>query len=316
VEAATPAVTTPAAPRAGVLGAGRRHYGERVIRGVLFGAAMLSVLTTLGIVFSLLTETVRFFGEVGVWDFVTGKEWSPLFADPKFGVLPLITGTLLVTGISLLVAIPLGLGTAIYLAEYARPRTRKILKPVIELLAGVPTIVFGYFALTYFTPTILNGLLGLDVPVFNALSAGIVMGFMVLPTVASISEDAMSAVPASLREGAFGLGANKLQVSLRIVFPAALSGIVAAIVLGVSRAIGETMIVLVAAGQQPNLTADPRESVETITTFIAATAKGDIASGSTAYKTIFAVGMTLFLMTLLMNAIAIRFVRRYRQVYE
>ncbi len=315
MEAATPAVRA-AAPGTSVLGAARRHNGERVIRGVLFGAAMLSVLTTLGIVFSLLTETVRFFGEVGVWGFLTGTEWSPLFADPKFGVLPLVTGTLLVTGISLVVAIPLGLGTAIYLAEYARPRTRKILKPVIELLAGIPTIVFGYFALTYFTPTILNGLLGMDVPVFNALSAGIVMGFMVLPTVASISEDAMSAVPAALREGAFGLGANKLQVSLKIVFPAALSGIVAAIVLGVSRAIGETMIVLVAAGQQPNLTADPRESVETITTFIAATAKGDIASGSTAYQTIFAVGMTLFVMTLLMNTIAIRFVRRYRQVYE
>jgi phosphate transport system permease protein len=314
VEAVTSAAT--AAPGTPVLGAGPRRTGERVIRALLFGAAMLSVLTTLGIVVCLLSETVRFFGDVGVVDFLTGREWSPLFADPKFGVLPLITGTLLVTGIALAVAIPLGLGTAIYLAEYARPRTRRILKPVIELLAGIPTIVFGYFALTYFTPVVLNDLLGLDVPVFNALSAGIVMGFMVLPTVASISEDAMSAVPRSLREGAFGLGANKLQVSLRVVFPAALSGIVAAIVLGVSRAIGETMIVLVAAGQQPNLTADPRQSVETITTFIAATAKGDIASGSTAYKTIFAVGMTLFVMTLLMNAIAIRFVRRYRQVYE
>lgn len=279
-------------------------------------AALLSVLTTVGIVVSLSTETIAFFGDVGVGEFLTGTEWSPLFADPKFGVLPLITGTLLVTAIAIVVAIPLGLGTAIYLAEYAKPRTRRIVKPMIELLAGVPTIVFGYFALTYFTPTVLNGLLGLDVPVFNALSGGIVMGFMVLPTVASISEDAMSAVPGSLREGAFGLGANKLQVSLRVVVPAALSGIVAAIVLGVSRAIGETMIVLVAAGQQPNLTFDPRESVETITTFIAATAKGDIASGSTAYKTIFAVGMTLFVMTLAMNAIAIRFVRRYRQVYE
>jgi phosphate transport system permease protein len=315
VEAATPAAL-PAASGTPVLGAARRRWGEGLIRSLLFGAALLSILTTLGIVFSLLSETVRFFGDVGFIDFITGKEWSPLFADPKFGVLPLISGTLLVTGISLLIAIPLGLGTAIYLAEYAKPRTRRIVKPFIELLAGIPTIVFGYFALTYFTPTVLNGLLGLDVPVFNALSAGIVMGFMVLPTVASVSEDAMSAVPAALREGAFGLGANKLQVALRVVFPAALSGIVAAIVLGVSRAIGETMIVLVAAGQQPNLTADPRESVETITTFIAATAKGDIASGSTAYKTIFAVGMTLFVMTLLMNAIAIRFVRKYRQVYE
>jgi phosphate transport system permease protein len=277
---------------------------------------MLSVLTTIGILISLLSETIAFLGEVGVWDFVSGTEWSPLFADPQFGVLPLITGTLLVTGLALVVAIPLGLGTAIYLAEYAKPRVRRTVKPFIELLAGVPTIVFGYFALTFFTPVVLNGLLGMEVPTFNALSAGVIMGFMVVPTVASISEDAMSAVPASLREGAFGLGANKLQVSLRVVFPAALSGIVASIVLGVSRAIGETMIVLVAAGQQPNLTADPRESVETITTFIAATAKGDIASGSTAYKTIFAVGMVLFVMTLLMNMVAIRFVRRYRQVYE
>ncbi|MEY2442009.1 MAG: phosphate transport system permease protein [bacterium] len=277
---------------------------------------MLSILTTLGILFSLLSETIAFFGEVGVWDFFSGTEWSPLFSDPQFGVLPLITGTLLVTGLALIVAIPLGLGTAIYLAEYAKPRTRRIVKPFIELLAGVPTIVFGYFALTFFTPVVLNDLLGMDVPTFNALSAGIIMGFMVMPTVASISEDAMSAVPGSLREGAFGLGANKLQVSLRVVFPAALSGIVASIVLGVSRAIGETMIVLVAAGQQPNLTVDPRESVETITTFIAATAKGDIATGTIAYKTIFAVGMVLFVMTLLMNTIAIRFVRRYRQVYE
>jgi phosphate transport system permease protein len=315
MDLATPPVTL-ASPGTPVLGDARPRRGERAIRGLLFCAALVSIATTLGIVFSLLTETVRFFGDVGVLHFLTGKEWSPLFADPRFGVLPLITGTLLVTGIALVVAIPLGLGTAVYLAEYARPRTRKVLKPVIELLAGIPTIVFGYFALTYFTPTVLNGLLGLGVPVFNALSAGIIMGFMVLPTVASISEDAMSAVPAALREGAGGLGANHLHVTQSVVFPAALSGIVAAVVLGVSRAIGETMIVLVAAGQQPNLTADPRQSVETITTFIAATAKGDIASGSTAYKTIFAVGMTLFLMTLLMNAIAIRFVRRYRQVCE
>jgi phosphate transport system permease protein len=316
VEAGSPPAATLEACRTLVLGASRRRTGEAVIRALLFCAALLSILTTVGIIFSLSKETIAFFGDVGIGEFLTGTEWSPLFADPKFGVLPLVTGTLLVTAIALVVAIPLGLGTAIYLAEYARPRTRRVVKPMIELLAGVPTIVFGYFALTYFTPTVLNGLLGLDVPVFNALSGGIVMGFMVLPTVASISEDALSAVPRSLREGAFGLGANKLQVSLRVVVPAALSGIVAAIVLGVSRAIGETMIVLIAAGQQPNLTFDPRESVETITTFIAATAKGDIASGSTAYKTIFAVGMTLFLMTLVMNAIAIRFVRRYRQVYE
>ncbi len=315
MSSANPAVA-PATPRTPVLGVAKRRRGEDAIRVALFLAALLSILTTLGIVFSLLSETIRFFGEVGVFDFLTGTEWAPLFSDPSFGVLPLITGTLLVTGLALIVAIPLGLGTAIYLAEYAKPGVRKVVKPFIELLAGVPTIVFGYFALTFFTPVVLNDFFGMDVPTFNALSAGIIMGFMVLPTVASISEDSMSAVPSSLREGAFGLGANKLQVSLLVVFPAALSGIVASIVLGVSRAIGETMIVLVAAGQQPNLTFDPRESVETITTFIAATAKGDIATGSTAYKTIFAVGMVLFLMTLLMNVIAIRFVRKYRQVYE
>ena len=312
---ATPAVP-PATPGTPVLGVAKRRRGEDAIKALLFCAAMLSVVTTVLIIFSLLSETVAFFGDVGVWEFLTGTEWSPLFAEPSFGVLPLVTGTLLITGIALCVAVPLGLGTAIYLAEYAKPRTRKVVKPFIELLAGARTIVFGYFALTFFTPVILNDVLGIEVPTFNALSAGIIMGFMVLPTVASISEDAMSAVPRALREGAFGLGANKLQVSLRVVFPAALSGIVASIVLGVSRAIGETMIVLVAAGQQPNLTADPRQSVETITTFIAATAKGDIATGSITYKTIFAVGMLLFLMTLVMNAISIRFVRRYRQVYE
>ena len=301
---------------ADVLGVPRKRRGEQVIKGLLFLAAALSVLTTFGIVFSLIEGTVEFFAEVNVTDFLFGTEWSPLFADPQFGVLPLVTGTLLITGIAILVAVPLGLGAAVYLAEYASPRVRKTVKPVLEVLAGVPTIVFGYFALTFFTPTILRDILGAEVQIFNALSAGVIMGFMVVPTIASISEDAMSAVPASLREGAFGLGANKLQVSARVVFPAALSGIVAAIVLGISRAIGETMIVLVAAGQQPNLTADPRESVETMTTYIAATAKGDVPVGSIGYKTIFAVGTLLFVLTLVMNAISIRFVRRWRQVYE
>jgi phosphate transport system permease protein len=227
-----------------------------------------------------------------------------------------VGGTLLVTGISLLVAIPLGLGSAIYLSEYARPRVRRLLKPVLEVLAGIPTIVFGYFALAFFTPVVLRDLLGMDVQIFNALSAGIVMGFMVIPTIATLSEDAMSAVPGALREGAFGLGASRLQVALRVVFPAALSGIVAAIVLGISRAIGETMIVLVAAGQVPRLGIDPRDAYETMTAFIAATGKGDVPTGSIGYKTIFAVGTTLFALTLAMNAISIRLVRRYRQVYE
>ncbi|MEO6496041.1 MAG: phosphate ABC transporter permease subunit PstC [Solirubrobacteraceae bacterium] len=305
-----------AAPGAHALGVAPRRFGERAIKAVLFAAAMMSVLTTTGIVLSLLTETISFFGEVSIGDFYGGTDFSPLFADPSFGVLPLVTGTLLITAIGLVVAVPLGLGGAVYLSEYASPRVRKSFKAALELLAGVPTIVFGYFALTWLTPVVLNDLLGLGVPVFNALSAGIVLGFMVVPTIASISEDAMSAVPTSLREAAYGIGANKLQVSTRVVFPAALSGIVAAIVLGVSRAIGETMIVLIAAGQVPNLTADPRESVETMTTFIAASAKGDLPTGSIGYQTIFAVGMTLFLLTLIMNAISIRFVRRYRQVYE
>jgi phosphate transport system permease protein len=311
---------TSTAPRAAsgtpVLGVARRRWGEDLIKAGLFMAALVSVLTTAGIVFSLLEETVVFFREVGVWEFLSGKEWAPLFADPKYGVLPLVGGTLLITGIALFVAVPLGIASAIYLSEYARPRTRRWLKPALEILAGVPTIVFGYFALTFFTPVVLRDFLGMEVKIFNALSAGIVMGFMVLPTIASVAEDAMSAVPGSLREGAFGLGASKLQVSTRVVLPAALSGVVAAIVLGVSRAIGETMIVLVAAGQVPNLGIDPRESYETMTTFIAATGKGDVPTGSIGYKTIFAVGATLFVITLILNAISIRFVRKYRQVYE
>ena len=313
---AAPADTRRAAPGAIGLGAARRRLGEWAIHALLFVAALISVLTTVGIVVSLLQETVVFFRDVGVWEFLSGREWAPLFSDPEYGVLPLVNGTLLITGIALLVAIPLGLGAAVYLSEYARPRVRKTLKPILELLAGIPTIVFGYFALTFFTPVVLRDLLGMEVQIFNALSAGVIMGFMVLPTIASVAEDAMSAVPAGLREGAVGLGASKLQVSTRVVFPAALSGIVAAVVLGVSRAIGETMIVLVAAGQVPKLGIDARESYETMTTFIAATGKGDVPTGSTGYKTIFAVGAALFVLTLMMNAISIRFVRRYRQVYE
>jgi phosphate transport system permease protein len=298
-----------------VLGVARPRRGEALIRALLFAAAVLSVLTTVGIVVSLLAPAITFFKDVSVVDFLTGKTWDPRISH-QFGVWPLVNGTLLITGIAILVAVPLGLGTAIYLAEYARPRVRRAVKPIIELLAGIPTIVFGYFALTYFTPTILHDLLGVQLDIFNALSAGIVMGFMVLPTIASVAEDAMSSVPQSLREGAFGLGASKLQVSLRVVFPAALSGIVAAIVLGASRAIGETMIVLLAAGQQPNTGINPTQGYETMTTYIGATARGDIPTGSTIYKTVFAVGIALFVLTLIMNLISIRFVRKYRQVYE
>ncbi|HEV2999337.1 MAG TPA: phosphate ABC transporter permease subunit PstC [Solirubrobacteraceae bacterium] len=299
-----------------VLGVARRRRSEQAVRALLAAAAGLSVLTTTGIVVSLLEETVSFLGDAGIGAFLTGTDWSPLFAEPSFGVLPLVTGTLLVSAIALAVAVPVGLGAAVYLAEYASPRVRRAVKPVLELLAGVPTIVFGYFALLFFTPEVLRPVFGEPLSGFNALSAGIVMGFMIVPTVASVSEDAMSAVPAALREGAFGLGATKLQVSTRVVFPAALSGIVASFVLAASRAVGETMIVVIAAGLQPNLTADPRRSVETMTTFIAATAKGDAPVGTTAYEAIFAVGTLLFVMTFAMNLVAIRFVRRYRQVYE
>jgi phosphate transport system permease protein len=298
------------------LGVARRRVGEDVIKGLLILAALVSILTTTGIVISLARETIVFFGDVGIGDFLFGSDWSPVIKPQSFGVLPLVSGTMLITAICLVVAIPLGLGSAIYLSEYARPRVRKTVKPILELLAGVPTIVFGYFALTFFTPTILQDFLKLDISGFNALAAGIIMGFMVVPTIASVAEDAMSAVPASLREGSFGLGANRLQTSLRVVFPAALSGIVASVVLGASRAIGETMIVLVAAGQIAALTADVREPMYTMTSYIAAMGKGDLATGSVQYKTIFAVGMLLFVITLVLNLISIRFVRKYRQVYE
>ena len=308
--------TVAGTPRADALGVRRRRWGEEAIRVCLFAAAAISVLTTTGIVVALLSETISFFSEVPLSSFFTDSKWSPLFADPQYGIWQLLNGTFLITGIAILLAIPFGLGSAIYLSEYASPRVRGIIKPILEVLVGVPTVVFGFFALTFVTPEVLKGVLGLELDVFNALAAGVVMAFMILPTIASIAEDSMSAVPQGLREGAYGLGASRMQVSLRVVFPAALSGIVAAIVLGVSRAIGETMIVLIAAGQVPNFGVDAREPFEAMTTFIAATGKGDIPTGSIEYKTIFAVGMTLFLVTLAFNAIAIRFVRKYRQVYD
>jgi phosphate transport system permease protein len=299
------------------LGVARPRYGELAIKGVLALCAALSVVTTLGIVVALLEPTIEFFGEVSLTDFFTGTEWSPLFADPKFGVIPLVTGTLVTTFWALLVAIPFGLGAAIYLSEYARPRTRRVLKPMLEVLAGIPTVVYGFFALTFVTPLLQDIWLFGDGPaVFNALSAGLVMGVMILPTVASLSEDAMSAVPSGLREGALALGGTKLQVSTRVVVPAALSGIVAAFVLGVSRAVGETMIVLIAAGGTPNLSLLPTEGMQTMTAFIASAGLGDQPTGSTGYKTIFAVGTTLFVLTFVMNLLSIRLVRKYREVYE
>jgi phosphate transport system permease protein len=296
------------------LRAERRRWGEDVIKGVLALCALVSVATTVGIVIALLEPALEFFREVNFIDFITGRRWAPLFEPASFGVLPLIVGTLSVILWACIICMPFGLGAAIYLSEYARPRVRAFLKPALEVLAGIPTVVYGYFALTFVTP--LLGDVGIDVATFNALSAGLVMGVMLIPTVASLSEDAMSAVPQDLRDGAYALGSTKLQVSTRIVVPAAISGIVASYVLAISRAVGETMIVLIAAGQQPNLSFDPREAVETMTAFIAATGAGDVPTGSLEYKTIFAVGLTLFVLTLVMNLVSIRLVRKYREVYE
>jgi phosphate transport system permease protein len=292
----------------------RRRLGEDVVKVVLAVCALVSVATTVGIVVALFVPAFEFFQEVSIVDFLTGTNWAPLFEPPSFGVLQLVSGTVNVTLIASAVAMPFGLGAAIYLSEYASPRTRGILKPALEILAGIPTIVFGYFALTFMTPLLRD--LGIEVDVFNTLSAGLVMGVMLVPTVASLSEDAMGAVPRDLRDGAYALGSAKVQVATRIVVPAAVSGIVASFVLAISRAVGETMIVLIAMGQQPNLTLDPREAAEAMTAFIAATGAGDVPTGSIEYKTIFAVGALLFVLTLIMNVFAIRLVRKYREVYE
>ena len=291
-----------------------RRWSEVVVKAVLGLCALVSVATTVGIVVALLEPSIEFFREIPIGEFFTSERWAPLFANPGYGIRPLVVGTLVVTFWACVVAMPFGLGSAIYLSEYARPRVRATLKPALEVLAGIPTVVYGFFALTFFTPLLED--LGLGVGTFNVLSAGLVMGVMLIPTVASISEDAMSAVPQDLRDGAYGLGASRLQVSTRIVVPAAVSGIVAAYVLGISRAIGETMIVLIAAGQLARITFNPLEQMSTMTAFIAATGTGDVPTGSIAYKTIFAVGLTLFCMTLVMNLIAIRFVRKYREIYE
>jgi phosphate transport system permease protein len=307
--------TRPQTAPGGPLGRSRPRWGERVIETVLVLAALVSVATTVGIVVALLPPTLDFFSEVPLLDFLTGTNWAPLFADPQFGVVPLVAGTLVITIIAVLVAIPLGIGAAIYLSEYATTRVRKTFKPILEVLAGIPTVVFGFFALQFVTP-FLQSLLPFDVEIYNALSAGVVMGIMIIPTIASLSEDAMSAVPNSLRDGAYALGSTKRQVASRVVVPAALSGIVAACVLGVSRAIGETMIVTIAAGGRPNLSGNPLEGMQTMTAFIASAAGGDLPVDSVGYRTIFAVGTLLFILTLIMNMISIQLVRKYREVYE
>lgn len=289
--------------------------GEKVVRGILFFSAAVSVLTTFGILISLLIPSIEFFMEIPLNEFLFGTTWTPLFKDGSFGVLPLISGTLVITVIAIAVAIPLGLGSAIYLSEYASSRVRKILKPTLEVLAGIPTVVFGFFALEFLTQLILVRIFP-EIQVFNALSAGLIMGVMIIPTIASLSEDAMAAVPGGLRDGAYALGSTKRQTALKVVIPAALSGIVAAFVLGISRAIGETMIVTVAAGLLPQMTLNPLQGMQTMTSYIAAAGAGDLATGSIEYKSIFAVGLLLFVMTFIMNIFSIRLVRRFRQAYQ
>jgi phosphate transport system permease protein len=291
-----------------------RHFRERAIKIVLAACAYVSVLTTFGIVFVLLFETVSFFREVSIVEFFTSTTWSAAFANPQFGILVLASGTLLTTLIAIAVALPVGLLAAIFLSEYASPRLRRWLKPALEILAGVPTIVYGYFALTFVTP-LLRETIFPNMTIFNALSAGLVMGVMIIPTIASVSEDAIHAVPRSLREGAYALGATKRETAARIVLPAALSGIVAATILGISRAVGETMIVAVAAGNLAQLATNPLESVQTMTAFIVQVASGDTPTGSLTYNTIFAVGSTLFVMTLILNIVSYVFVRRFREAY-
>ena len=307
-----------AAGAPGFLQQQRPRYGEKLVFVTLLAAALVSVATTVGIVISLFLPAADFFSVVPIKDFLFGTDWSPTFADPQFGVIPLVVGTLITTVIASTVALPLGLGSAMYLSEYATERVRRTLKPALEVLAGIPTVIYGFFALTLVTP-FLRWLIpgGGDLPsIFNSLSAGVVMGVMIIPTVASLSEDAMTAVPNGLRQGAFALGSNRRQVSTRVVVPAALSGISAAFILGISRAIGETMIVTIAGGGVPNTSLNPLEAHQTMTAFIAATAGGDISTGTTIYKTIFAVGALLFLFTFLMNMVSIRLVRKYREVYE
>ena len=292
----------------GVLNLRRKSRpGESVILVLLVGCALLSVAITVGILIALIEPVVHFFNQVPLGDFFT--------TEGSYAVLPLVTATLTVTAIALLVAVPVGLGAAMYLSEYASRRARKILKPTVELLAGVPSVVYGFFALFFVTPTLLQDLLGIQVNFTNLLSAGIILGVMVVPTVASLAEDALSAVPHSLRQGSFAMGANRMQTTLRVVLPAALSGVMAAVVLGMSRAIGETMIVALAAGAQKNLTVDVREGAQTMTGFIAQTAGGENPVGSVDYNMLFAVGLLLFVITLAINLVSISIVRRYRQVY-
>lgn len=292
----------------------RRQAIERGIGGVLLLFSVVSILTTVGIVVVLVQEAVGFFLEVSPWEFLTGTRWAPLIQPQSFGILPLLAGSTLVAVGAALVALPIGLLTAIYLSEYAHDRVRKIVKPALEILAGIPTVVYGYFALTFVTPLI--RMLVPETDIFNAASASVVVGIMIIPMVSSLSEDALSSVPNTLRHGAYALGATKYEVSTRTVLPAALSGVIASFILALSRAIGETMAVTIAAGATPKLTLNPFTSVQTMTAYIVQVSKGETPYGTIEYKTIFAVGLVLFLITLAMNAISIRVLRRFREVYE
>ncbi len=290
-----------------------RSPKERAVEYVLGFCALISVLTTLGIAGVLIFESLNFFAEVSIVEFLTETRWTPQFIEKHFGIWPLLSGTLLVTVIAALVSLPIGLMSAIFIAEYAPSRVRKVLKPGLELLAGIPTVVYGYFALTFVTPLLQTFIPGLNI--YNALSAGIVVGVMIIPMVSSLSEDAIRAVPRSLAEGAYALGATRIEVVLRVMVPGAISGIVASFILAISRAIGETMIVTLAAGAMPNLTANPMESVQTMTAFIVNVSLGDTPQGTVEFYSLFAVGLMLFLMTLSMNFLANLIIRKYRERY-
>jgi len=286
---------------------------EKGIETVLFLSALSSVLITLSIVFILFYEALGFFKDVSILEFLTGRQWTPLFANPKFGILPLVTGTMLVTGVAVIIALPVGLIVAVYLSEYAPFRVKEIAKPILELLAAVPTVVYGYFALLFLTPLLQKVIPNLSG--FNALSPGIIMGIMIIPYVSSVSEDAMKAVPMHIREGSYATGATKFQTAFKVIIPSAFSGIAAAFVIGISRAIGETMVVAIAAGMMPNLTVNPIEPIQTLTAYIVGVSLGDVPHGTLEYKTIFAAGITLFLMTLFLNILGYWFRRRFREVY-
>ena len=290
-----------------------RHVKERIIEAILFLSAAFSVFVTLGIVYVLLKESIAFFGQVPISDFLTDTQWTPLFDDAHFGIIVLLSGTAISSLVALLVAVPVGTIIAIYLSEFASPHAREIAKPILEILSGIPTVVFGFFALLFVTP-ILQWFIP-SLPGFSLLSAGIVMGIMIIPIVSSISEDAMRAVPMAMREGSYAMGATRLQTAFRVVFPAAISGIAAAYILGISRAVGETMILAIAAGMQPQLVWNPMEPAATITSFIVQVALGDLPHGSVGYNTIFAAGLTLMLFTLIFNLLGFWLQRRYRERY-